>query len=401
MIREFISLIFFNTALGNSFYENLNFASLLKSSLFFIFLTVFFFNLPKINNKIFLLSSWLLSMIVSLNVLRYKPFGGDAVIYCEINELIKDSSISIYDLPTKYSFNYPPIYKYLIEGICSFDYISLYPYISILVLLIILPKTNNNFSDFAIYLLYFLGAFLALRWVFKTGNFVFIELLTLHYFLKSYIKKREINYFLLFLFGFQRLWFLLIIPFLFILEKNKVEKLKSFSLPILFVLFLNLFEIDDYLSSFFQLSSSYSIFSEQPGHNTPSLYLGVLKLVGIESGIYTLSIYFLIILYLLKLLTIKKIDEKTLFLIFSFFLIFNPYLKPYHMIFMLPLIQLLDLKFLKSRNAIFISIFAPNFLWILGSNIGLGTYFGFFQIIFPVAFIYQAYLYYKKESKYD
>ena len=124
MIREFISLIFFNTALGNSFYENLNFASLLKSSLFFIFLTVFFFNLPKINNKIFLLSSWLLSMIVSLNVLRYKPFGGDAVIYCEINELIKDSSISIYDLPTKYSFNYPPIYKYLIEGICSFDYIS-------------------------------------------------------------------------------------------------------------------------------------------------------------------------------------------------------------------------------------------------------------------------------------
>ena len=100
-------------------------------------------------------------MIVSLNVLRYKPFGGDAVIYCEINELIKDSSISIYDLPTKYSFNYPPIYKYLIEGICSFDYISLYPYISILVLLIILPRRNNNFSDFAIYLLYFLGAFLA------------------------------------------------------------------------------------------------------------------------------------------------------------------------------------------------------------------------------------------------
>lgn len=71
------------------------------------------------------------------------------------------------------------------------------------------------------------------------------------------------------------------------------------------------------------------------------------------------------------------------------------------MIFMLPLIQLLDLKFLKSRNAIFISIFAPNFLWILGSNIGLGTYFGFFQIIFPIAFIYQAYLYYKNESKYD
>jgi hypothetical protein len=346
MIREFISLIFFNTALGNSFYENPNFSSLLKSSLFFIFLTVFFFNLPKINNKIFLLSSWLLSIIVSLNVLRYKPFGGDAVIYCEINELIKDSSISIYDLPTKYSFNYPPIYKYLIEGICSFDYISLYPYISILVLLIILPRRNNNFSDFAIYLLYFLGAFLALRWVFKTGNFVFIELLTLHYFLKSYIKKRD-------------------------------------------------------LSSFFQLSSSYSIFSEQPGHNTPSLYLGVLKLVGIESGIYTLSIYFLIILYLLKLLTIKKIDEKTLFLIFSFFLIFNPYLKPYHMIFMLPLIQLLDLKFLKSRNAIFISIFAPNFLWILGSNISLGTYFGFFQIIFPISFIYQAYLYYKNESNYD
>ena len=401
MIREFISLIFFNTALGSSFYENLNFSSLLISSLFLIFLVVFFLNLPKIKYEIFLLSTWILSMVVSLNVLRYKPFGGDAVIYCEINELIKDSGISIYDLPTKYSFNYPPIYKYLIEGICSFDYNSLYPYISILVLLIILPRRNNNFSDFAIFLLYFLGAFLALRWVFKTGNFVFIELLSLHYFLRSYIKKREINYFLLFLFGFQRLWFLLIIPFLFILDKNKVEKLKSFSLPILFVLFLNLFEMNDYLASFFQLPSSYSVFSEQPGHNTPSLYLGVLKLFGIESGIYTLSIYFLITLYLLKLITIKKIDEKTLFLLFSFFLIINPYLKPYHMIFMLPLIQLLDLQFLKSRNAIFISIFAPNFLWILGSNISVGTYFGYFQIIFLLAFIYQAYLYHKNESKYD
>ena len=155
MFREFLSLLFFNTALGNGYYENPDLASLIIVVISLITLFTIYKFLNLINTNLMFIISIILTSVVVLNVLRYPPFGGDAVIYCEINQAVLNSSNSIYDLELKYTFNYPPMYKYLIKSICSFDYFNWYPFITFLSLLIIFPK-NQAPKNSLLVLLYFL-----------------------------------------------------------------------------------------------------------------------------------------------------------------------------------------------------------------------------------------------------
>lgn len=398
MFREFLSLLFFNTALGNGYYENPDLASLIIVVISLITLFTIYKFLNLINTNLMFSFSIILTSVVVLNVLRYPPFGGDAVIYCEINQAVLNSSNSIYDLELKYTFNYPPMYKYLIKSICSFDYFNWYPFITLLSLLIIFPK-NQAPKNSLLVLLYFFGSFLALRWVLKTGNFVFFEIIFLNYFVKNYKKNKEINYLLLFLFGFQRLWFLLLIPIIFIFDIKKNNS-KKFIFPILIISLLNISELRNFISSLFRNGETYNLFIEIPGHNTPSIYLGFMNIFKVDSSLISLSIFVLSSLLIFKLLNVNKLNNINLFYIFSFFLIMNPYLKPYHFIFFLPLLQLINIEILREKSSIFLSLLAPNFLWILGSNINSGTNFGYFQIVIYSLFVFNVFKL-NKENFYD
>ena len=398
MFREFLSLLFFNTALGNGYYENPDLASLIIVVISLITLFTIYKFLNLINTNLMFIFSIILTSVVVLNVLRYPPFGGDAVIYCEINQAVLNSSNSIYDLELKYTFNYPPMYKYLIKSICSFDYFNWYPFITFLSLLIIFPK-NQAPKNSLLVLLYFFGSFLALRWVLKTGNFVFFEIIFLNYFVKNYKKNKEINYLLLFLFGFQRLWFLLLIPIIFIFDIKKNNS-KKFIFPILIISLLNISELRNFISSLFGNGETYNLFIEIPGHNTPSIYLGLMNIFKVDSSLISLSIFVLSSLLIFKLLNVNKLNNINLFYIFSFFLIMNPYLKPYHFIFFLPLLQLINIEILREKSSIFLSLLAPNFLWILGSNINSGTNFGYFQIVIYSLFVFNVFKL-NKENFYD
>lgn len=398
MFREFLSLLFFNTALGNGYYENPDLASLIIVVISLITLFTIYKFLNLINTNLMFSFSIILTSVVVLNVLRYPPFGGDAVIYCEINQAVLNSSNSIYDLELKYTFNYPPMYKYLIKSICSFDYFNWYPFITLLSLLIIFPK-NQAPKNSLLVLLYFFGSFLALRWVLKTGNFVFFEIIFLNYFVKNYKKNKEINYLLLFLFGFQRLWFLLLIPIIFIFDIKKNNS-KKFIFPILIISLLNISELRNFISSLFGNGETYNLFIEIPGHNTPSIYLGFMNIFKVDSSLISLSIFVLSSLLIFKLLNVNKLNNINLFYIFSFFLIMNPYLKPYHFIFFLPLLQLINIEILREKSSIFLSLLAPNFLWILGSNINSGTNFGYFQIVIYSLFVFNVFKL-NKENFYD
>lgn len=398
MFREFLSLLFFNTALGNGYYENPDMAFFVITVISLITLFAIYKSLSLINANLIITFSLIFTSVVVLNVLRYPPFGGDAVIYCEINQAVMNSSNSIYDLDLKYTFNYPPMYKYLINSICSFDYYSWYPFITFLSLLIIFPK-NLTLKNSLIVFLYFFGSFLALRWVLKTGNFVFFEIIFLNYFVYNFKKNNEINYLLLFLFGFQRLWFLLLIPIIFIFDIKKNNS-KKFIFPIFIISLLNISELKNFINSLFGNGETYNLFIEVPGHNTPSIYLGFINILKINSSLISLSIFVLSTLLLFKLLNINKLNNINLFYIFSFFLVMNPYLKPYHFIFFLPLLQLINIETLEEKSSIFLAIIAPNFLWILGSNINSGTNFGYFLIVIYSLFVFNVFKL-SKENFYD
>ena len=194
MIREFVSNLFFNTALGNGFYYNLNQVGLIYLGLISLIAIVLYRLNEKINLRILYLFCFLLSSIATFNVLRYLPYGGDAAIYCELTKFSKNSGISIYNTSFKYTFNYPPIYENILNYLCTFNYEENYYFYSIgfgIFLAILSKKQGQNVFLFS---LYFLGSFLGLRWSLKTGNFVFLELIFLTLFVVNYKKNNPISY---------------------------------------------------------------------------------------------------------------------------------------------------------------------------------------------------------------
>ena len=390
MFRKYLSELFFNTSLGNGFYSDLSSGTFVVLIIFIIlsFLLIKFSEYLKFEFVLGL--ALLLSSITTINVLRYKPYGGDAKIYCDLTFLSKSSNLSIYDVEYKYTFNYPPIFRQILDFLCDFGYQSNYYFFllpALVLFLLILRNENRNVFLSSVYLF---GAFLALWWVLKTGNFVMLELVFLILFVWHYKKKSHLSYLFLILFGIQRIWFLLLVPILLYLDNtNFAKKAKTIIFASLFTMLINISSVYEFLDSIFNSNSQYNVLRESPGHNTPSIYLGVLNILNIDSNLFLLIIYVLAGIYILFLI-IRKLKMSTdikLITTFTSVLLINPYLKPYHFIFIVPCLLLVSDSLLKDKRSIITAIIMPNLFWIIFSNLSSGTSLGFFQLLFIIAFI--------------
>jgi len=390
VFRKYLSELFFNTSLGNGFYSDLSSGTFVVLIIFIIlsFLLIKFSEYLKFEFVLGL--ALLLSSITTINVLRYKPYGGDAKIYCDLTFLSKSSNLSIYDVEYKYTFNYPPIFRQILDFLCDFGYQSNYYFFllpALVLFLLILRNENRNVFLSSVYLF---GAFLALWWVLKTGNFVMLELVFLILFVWHYKKKSHLSYLFLILFGIQRIWFLLLVPILLYLDNtNFAKKAKTIIFASLFTMLINISSVYEFLDSIFNSNSQYNVWRESPGHNTPSIYLGVLNILNIDSNLFLLIIYVLAGIYILFLI-IRKLKMSTdikLITTFTSVLLINPYLKPYHFIFIVPCLLLVSDSLLKDKRSIITAIIMPNLFWIIFSNLSSGTSLGFFQLLFIIAFI--------------
>jgi len=390
VFRRFLSELFFNISLGNGFYSDLSSRTFVVLIIFMILslLLIKFSEYIKIEFLFGL--GLLLSSITTINVLRYKPYGGDAKIYCDLISLSKSSNLSIYDVEYKYTFNYPPIFRQLLDFLCDFGYQTNYYLFLVPALILFLLILRNENRNVFLSSMYLFGAFLALWWVLKTGNFVMLELLFLILFVWHYKKKSHLSYLFLILFGIQRIWFLLLVPILFFLDStNFAKKAKTIIFTSVFVILVNINSFNEFLGSILNSNSQYNILRESPGHNTPSIYLGLLNILNIDSNIILLIIYVLAGIFILFLI-LRKLKISTdikLITTFTFVLLINPYLKPYHFIFIVPCLLLLSDSFLRDKRSIITSIILPNLFWIIFSNLSSGTSLGFFQLLFIIAFI--------------
>ena len=390
MFRRFLSELFFNTSLGNGFYSDLSSGTFVVLIIFIIlsFLLIKFSEYIKVEFLFGL--GLLLSSITTINVLRYKPYGGDAKIYCDLISLSKSSNLSIYDVEYKYTFNYPPIFRQLFDFLCDFGYQTNYYLFLVPALILFLLILRNENRNLFLSSMYLFGAFLALWWVLKTGNFVMLELVFLILFVWHYKKKSHLSYLFLILFGIQRIWFLLLVPILFFLDStNFAKKAKTIIFTSVFVILVNINSFNEFLGSILNSNSQYNILRESPGHNTPSIYLGLLNILNIDSNIILLIIYVLAGIFILFLI-LRKLKISTdikLITTFTFVLLINPYLKPYHFIFIVPCLLLVSDSFLRDKRSIITAIILPNLFWIIFSNLSSGTSLGFFQLLFIIAFI--------------
>ena len=191
------------------------------------------------------------------------------------------------------------------------------------------------------------------------------------------------------LFGIQRIWFLLLVPVLLYLDNtNFARKVKTIISTSLFAMLININSLNKFLGSIFNSNSQYNILKESPGHNTPSIYLGLLNVLNIDSNIFLLLIYVLVCIFILILILrkYKMSTEIKLITTFTLVLIINPYLKPYHFIFIIPCLLLVSDSFLKDKRSIITAIIMPNLFWIIFSNLSSGTSLKFFQL-FIIVFI--------------
>lgn len=390
MFRKFLSELFFNASLGNGFYSDLSAGTFVVLIIFIIlsFLLIKFSEYIKVEFLFGL--GLLLSSITTINVLRYKPYGGDAKIYCDLTLISKSSNLSIYDVEYKYTFNYPPIFTQILDFLCDFGYQSNYYFFLLPALALFLLILRNENRNVFLSSMYLFGAFLALWWVLKTGNFVMLELVFLILFVWHYKKKSHLSYLFLIIFGIQRIWFLLLVPILFYLDNTNFEKkAKTIIFASLFAMLININSVNEFLDSIFNSNSQYNVLRESPGHNTPSIYLGLLNILNIDSNLFLLIIYVLAGIYILFLILrkLKMSSDIKLITTFTLVLLINPYLKPYHFIFIVPCLLLVSDSLLKDKRSIITAIIMPNLFWIIFSNLSSGTSLGFFQLLFIIAFI--------------
>jgi len=390
-MRETISFFFFTIAHGNSFYiQSTNTRRLIALGLFVAAFIIIKYS-PKLNQKIYTLASLGIGLVVAINASRYFPFGGDASIYCNLVSTAKSNNISIYDIDTKYTFNYPPIYQKILSFFCNINYESYYEYFYYSLLLLIGFAIHKQFSNnlLFVYTIIF-SSFLSFRWILKTGNFVFLEVILLY--LTLYYIKKENNLSIVFfiLFAFQRVWFLSLIPILLFVNKGRLkEKLVYAGVTFAVMIPVNLIEFNGFIENIFSGNSQYSIWSEMPSHNTPSIGLLVYKYFNLENGFALIVIHFLLLQALLFYALRKdKLDPLTFFsfcLMVGTFL--NPYLKPYLLIIPTVALACLDQEKLNKKRYVLVSCIYPNLFWIIGSMYPMGNFFSYHQTIFLALFI--------------
>tara|TARA_Y100001973_G_C5014026_1_gene239803 strand:- start:186 stop:566 length:381 start_codon:yes stop_codon:yes gene_type:complete len=124
---------------------------------------------------------------------------------------------------------------------------------------------------------------------------------------------------------------------------------------------------------------------------------------SIDSNLFLLLIYVLASIFIVVLILkkYKMSADIQLITIFTSVLLINPYLKPYHFIFIIPYFLLINDNYLKDKKNIIIAIIIPNLFWIIFSNLSSGTFLGFFQLLFIIAFIVNLILLDKEKNKID
>ena len=145
-----------------------------------------------------------------------------------------------------------------------------------------------------------------------------------------------------------------------------------------------------YLTSLLPSDEGYSIFKESPGHNTPSIYIGLVKGLGLSPSLISLLFYLLVtFIFLFLFMKNKPLSKEVVAVVLICSLIlFNPYLKPYHFIFFTPLLLLIKDSYLTNTKSMLLSIAYPSFFWIVASNLSVGTSTGYFQTVFFGLFVF-------------
>ena len=120
-LRELISSLLFNIAMGQSYYYDASiFPSIFAILLYISFAWII---LKKISfpNRLNIYAALVLGLIVAFASVRYMPFGGDARIYCDYMS-INLSGANVYLVDQKYAFNYPPFFIAIMTQFCKYNY---------------------------------------------------------------------------------------------------------------------------------------------------------------------------------------------------------------------------------------------------------------------------------------
>jgi len=83
LVRELISSLLFNIAMGQSYYYDPNIFSSIFSLLLYLSFGWIIIKKISIPTKFNIYSALLLGLVVAFASVRYMPFGGDARIYCD------------------------------------------------------------------------------------------------------------------------------------------------------------------------------------------------------------------------------------------------------------------------------------------------------------------------------
>ena len=395
LVRELISSLLFNIAMGQSYYYDPNIFSSIFSLLLYLSFGWIIIKKISIPTKFNIYSALLLGLVVAFASVRYMPFGGDARIYCDYITIDLAGS-NVYLADQKYAFNYPPFFIALLTQFCKYNYVEVYPIIYSALITLATFVLSREYKIPALTVMTILAtSLLGFRWILKTGNFLFWEVSLLLLALVFAKKNANITLIFLVLFGFQRLWFILIPLFWFKVAK---EKINYIGLGGSVLISLSLLAIkSEFLNSYFnQLlngNTISSVWNGEANHNSPSLLFNIIDLFNLHSSFLTCLVVYstIVIFYISKSLDRNVFNQKEYLLSQIIFLVvaLNPAFKPYYAILgviaLVPLVALLKAKYVD--HYIFVYCFLINIFWIIGSMVPMGYPYSIFQIVFIVSTI--------------
>ena len=394
-LRELVSSLLFNIAMGQSYYYDASiFPSIFAILLYISFAWII---LKKISfpNRLNIYAALVLGLIVAFASVRYMPFGGDARIYCDYMS-INLSGANVYLVDQKYAFNYPPFFIAILTQFCKYNYMEAYPIVySLLIGLTTFVLSKEYKIDLLTVGTILTTSFLGFRWILKTGNFLFWEIIFLLLALVFAKKNANLTLILLVLFGFQRLWFFLVPLLWFKVAKKKINYIGlGGSTLVLFSLLAIKFELlNSYINQLLNGNTISSVWNGEANHNSPSLLLNVVDLFNLHSSFLICFIVYsaIIIFYINKSLNKSIFNQRQYLLSQIIFLVvaLNPTFKPYYAILaviaLVPLISLLKVNYV--GHYIFVYCFLINIFWIIGSLVPMGYPYSIFQIVFILSTI--------------
>ena len=381
--------------MGQSYYYDPNIFSSIFSLLLYLSFGWVIIKKISIPTKFNIYSALLLGLVVAFASVRYMPFGGDARIYCDYITIDLAGS-NVYLADQKYAFNYPPFFIALLTQFCKYNYVEVYPIIYSALITLATFVLSREYKIPALTVMTILAtSLLGFRWILKTGNFLFWEVSLLLLALVFAKKNANITLIFLVLFGFQRLWFILIPLFWFKVAKEKINYIGlGGSLLISLSLLSIKFEfLNSYFNQLLNGNTISSVWNGEANHNSPSLLFNIIDLFNLHSSFLTCLVAYstIVIFYISKSLDRNVFNQKEYLLSQIIFLVvaLNPTFKPYYAILgviaLVPLVALLKAKYVD--HYIFVYCFLINIFWIIGSMVPMGYPYSIFQIVFIVSTI--------------